>query len=309
MLIEALPQPGILRDAVAPLTSLMHRSMEVCSAEGCRRRLPAWSGFWGGNHGCFANSDWFCSFGCMEKGIAEAIEIGRAQLHSRPAVVNRMPLGLMLMGRGVITHEQLKAALAARGTSTLRIGQVLMQNFGVEEEAITQSIAGQSSCAVFRAKAVQESLLHSVPLELVERFGMVPVHISQNRKNLYVGFNGLIDRGILYALEMMLGCHTEPCILSDSTFQALLEKIRGRGADRTGMKGFSTSEEIASMICSRALKTRDACVRFTTCGDSIWTRIAGSEKTIDLLFARYPDVCHTAGNLKSSIAAADEDHG
>lgn len=288
VLNEIVPQALESRTTLKPFYDMVQRSGVACSSNGCKHRLAAWAGFWGSNRGCFANSDWFCSMECLERGLIRAVESSRALTHSRPAVVNRMPLGLILMARGIITHEQLKQALSSRDDHSGRIGQILMKRFGVPEEAVTQAIAAQGSCAVFRAASVHESLLDSVPLDLVERLRMVPVHFSKGRKNLYVGFNGQVDRGILYALEHMLECHTEPCIVADSTFYSLLEKVRQRSENQVVIKSFCSSSEIAEMVCNYAAKIRNASVRHTTCGDDVWVRISGSYTHVDFLFARFP---------------------
>jgi hypothetical protein len=285
------------------LTAFAQRSSRQCSAPGCRSRLPAWSGFWGGKRGLFANADWYCDIACLEHGLARAMESSRAQPSTRAPFVNRMPIGLILMARGVITHDQLKLALAERKNSSRPIGQTLMRQVDIEEDDITQAIASQSSCPVLRPSSIHESCIHTTPLELIEKFGMLPVHFSPTRAHLYVGFKGVVDRNILYALEQMLQCHTEPCIISDSNFHLLLEKVRSQMTNQVVIDSYCSSTEIASTVCDYAAKVRNATVRYTTVGESIWIRVAASNHNIDLIFARYLNSYAETSSLKVEPAS------
>ena len=60
-----------------------------------------------------------------------------------------MPLGLVLLAQGWITHPQLQAALEAQKASGQgRIGDWLQQSCGLPEERVTRGLGVQWSCPV-----------------------------------------------------------------------------------------------------------------------------------------------------------------
>jgi hypothetical protein len=93
---------------------------------------------------------WVCSASCMERVIADAV---RGQIESwEPAPAERalrMPLGLILLSRGWISHRELQEALAAqRHAQEGRIGEWLHHLHGISEETIAKGLAIQWNCAV-----------------------------------------------------------------------------------------------------------------------------------------------------------------
>ena len=62
---------------------------------------------------------------------------------------HRVPLGLVLLAQGWITHPQLQTALEAqRASGQGRIGDWLTQSCGLPEERITRGLGVQWSCPV-----------------------------------------------------------------------------------------------------------------------------------------------------------------
>lgn len=93
---------------------------------------------------------WVCSATCMERVIADAV---RGQIESwQPTPAERalrMPLGLILLSRGWISHRELQEALVAqRRAHEGRIGEWLHHLHGISEETIAKGLAIQWNCAV-----------------------------------------------------------------------------------------------------------------------------------------------------------------
>jgi hypothetical protein len=91
-----------------------------------------------------------CSASCMQQVIADAV---RSQIESwEPTPAERalrMPLGLILLSRGWISHRELQDALAAqRRAQDGRIGKWLHHLHGISEETIAKGLAIQWNCAV-----------------------------------------------------------------------------------------------------------------------------------------------------------------
>ena len=86
----------------------------------------------------------------MERMVADAV---RSQIQSWEPVpaerALRMPLGLILLSRGWISHRELQEALAAqRRAQDGRIGEWLHRLHGISEETITKALGIQWNCTV-----------------------------------------------------------------------------------------------------------------------------------------------------------------
>jgi hypothetical protein len=116
---------------------------------------------------------------------------------------HRVPLGLVLLAQGWITHPQLQAALEAQRSRGGRIGERLVEDFGLEAEQITRGLSMQWSCPVLSANGSSPRDMALVaPRVLVEEFGLLPLRVAGGRI-LYVGFEDRLDAAATLALEQM----------------------------------------------------------------------------------------------------------
>jgi hypothetical protein len=279
--------PSVKRLRPTAPQSLHHRGIEVCAANNCKARRPPWSGFWGLPRGYRSNHLWFCSLECLEVGLAHSLETMRAEDPGPLPATHRMPLGLTLLSRGVITEQELHRSVRLHRSSGERIGRCLIESTSLTEDDITTALASQWCCPVFPVRSIHESATELLPLEFVERLRMMAVHFVPRSRNLYVAFTDRVDRAALYAIEQMLDCHTEPCILSTETFNELVDRNRQRNGLQVVIETYCSSSEIARMVLNYAQQTRANETRQTCCGTSIWVRVLGSSAPVDLLFARY----------------------
>ena len=73
---------------------------------------------------------------------------------------HRVPLGLVLLAQGWITHPQLQAALEAqKQTGQGRIGDWLVQSCGLAEERVTRGLGVQWSCPVLAMNGFSPSAM------------------------------------------------------------------------------------------------------------------------------------------------------
>ena len=130
---------------------------------------------------------------------------------------HRVPLGLLLLSRQQVTIAQLRTVLDhQRAAGHGKIGEWL-QDFGfVTEQQVVAALARQWSCPVWRADCSPPGSipLPEIPVLLLESFRMIPVSFVPATLTLHVAFAGGIAYSMLYAIEQMLGCHTEPCLVS-----------------------------------------------------------------------------------------------
>jgi len=139
---------------------------------------------------------------------------------------HRVPLGLLLLANGLITHPQLQHALAMqRQAGTGRIGRWLRDEFGLEERCVTRALSVQWSCPVLTADGFDARAMALVmPRALVEALKLVPLRVVSD-KILYVGFEDRMDASSGLALERMSGLKVETGLVDGTQLDAARRRL------------------------------------------------------------------------------------
>jgi hypothetical protein len=239
--------------------------------------------------GAFLDGQRFCSPECLQVGL----DINLAELMTRPlrATVrrqHRIPLGLTLVSRGDIDTATLRSALQQQKQQPeRRIGQILIEMKAVTESQVTGAVASQWSVPVFKLNPdkVPQSALQ-IPVYLMERYGMIPVHFNQEGKRLHLAFAQTVDHSILYSIEKMLGVHTESCIADETTVTRLIALAAQIERPAEYVLKSMTQRELVSMLAGYAIRLRAERITATRCHDQIWARTVGkAESATHFLFA------------------------
>jgi hypothetical protein len=236
------------------------------------------TGFWFNDH------QWFCSSRCLEESLEDSLLGYFFKDRSTTPVRTTMPMGLMMLNRGVITDPQLREAIELQRISGERIGACLQRLAPISEHDIASVVATQWGCPVFPADSVQPGCALLVPCSLIDRYRMLPVHLVSQGRRLFVGFSDKVNHTALLAVEQMLGCNTEACILPES---ALLQGIECRKHDTAGEVAMGrprTAAETARMILSYAQQTAAGTLRLREVEGNIWVRFFSSRSHLDLVF-------------------------
>jgi hypothetical protein len=132
----------------------------------------------------------------------ESREGGSVEDHAQQH--HRIPLGLILLTRGWITHAQLQHALdMQRRAGVGRIGQWLVEECGLEQERVTRALSIQWGCPVLPMNGFEpDAMALSVPKLLVEALGILPLRIAGGRI-LYLAFTDRLDASAAFAMERM----------------------------------------------------------------------------------------------------------
>jgi hypothetical protein len=204
----------------------------------------------------------------------------------------RMPLGLVLLSRGLISQEQLRQALQAqKRNGDGKVGEWLVRLGAVSEKQVTLALAVQQQAPVF--SGVPEGSLAGnflFPGELMHRYRCVPILNSPPKATLYVGFLDSVDRAFLCSLESVMGCNTQPSMLPTRLFRDLLEQRSSMTHDVIRFSHQQAGDQVAHTISAYARRTAAQQCRLARCGSLLWTRLsAGGEPHLDLLFQMSPD--------------------
>lgn len=282
---------GGLTQWVPRLQTKLNSVVSHCADEQCgaSRRFAGWMR--SGEDGIVVETEWYCSATCFERGAIRRFYELLSVPESRARRMHRIPLGLILMSRGVIDQAQLNAALAAqKDAGTGKIGEWLVRLAAIDERQVTKALSEQWCCPVLRSSIVPPCFTASVPVGLLEHHRMIPVHHSDSPPTTYIAFSEYIDHSVLYGMSQMLRCRVEPCLVTESTLNRSLETLGAAARqdevvfdDRTGSLA---GREMARITRNYAVQFHADEARLVNCGEHLWVRLMRKRQKLDLLFRR-----------------------
>jgi Type II secretion system (T2SS), protein E, N-terminal domain len=256
----------------------------------CGHSSSIWHRITRQSRGILIGGSAYCADQCLDKILTDTLQQLRCPAGGFvTAAAHRIPLGLVLLSRRQITAEELRTAIEAqRVAGRGRIGEWLQTLGFVTEYQITTALARQWSCPVLRvlpgAGGVSRGPL--IPVHLLESFAMIPVEYVESTSTLHIAFAEGIDRSVLYALEQMLTCRTEPCLVAPTALrQRLRTSFEHRGPGEVVFDGMSDIGECVRIIRSYCTRVAPSEIRLVLCGAVFWVRLLCAPKnSLDLLF-------------------------
>lgn len=212
---------------------------------------------------------WACSTGCMERIVADAV---RSQMDSwepdaaaRPL---RMPLGLIFLSRGWITHRELREALEAqRSAGAGRIGEWLGRLHGISEATIAKAMGIQWNCAVLRSVTPGTVFATSlIPAFVCCRYGLALLRQRQDEV-FYLAGKYCADHAASRAVEHMLGAPVQAVFLEDSAWSSVASDAADSVETDSGRDG------IVTCIAELVERSRPANARLVRIHDHLWLRM------------------------------------
>jgi len=269
-----------------------------CDQRDCARRRKIWRALRRPSRTILWQGARYCLESCLERALTERLALPGGGLPPT-AAPHRIPLGLLLLSRRQLTADQLRVALATqRSAGRGRIGEWLQTLGFASEQQITAAVARQWSRPLLRANSFLPSRIASrtssrgpqIPHTLLEDFGLVPVDYVESTGTLHVAFSQGIDYGVLYAIEQIAGCRTEPCMAAPSFVrQNLQSRSRRREENETVFDHVASAAEFSRIVasyCARLAVSEIglASIRLASAGPQIWVRLfRPSGSPLDLL--------------------------
>ena len=240
-------RPGML-----PLRSMPQEAVNhVCGAEGC---ASAWRKPWKNRTRPIFEDEWGCSSKCIQKIVAATVrrETGEGVDADTTPHRHRVPLGLVLLAQGWITHPQLRAALdAQRNSGHGRIGDWLAESCGLDQQRITRGLGMQWNCPVFTTDGFTPGAMALVmPKRFVVEFGLVPLRVA-GRSVLYLAAQDKLNAAPALAIEHMSGLKVESGLLGEARFQEVREGILAAESVPVTMGNVPDEEALALRITRR----------------------------------------------------------
>jgi hypothetical protein len=257
-----------------------------CNAPDCHgRRL--WGRISDGAGSAQLHGRRYCFPACFEQELRRRFSEVRVPASRRSRPPHRVPLGLLMLSRGELSHEQLRRALEAqRQSGSGRIGEWIQKLGYVHEQQVTAALGAQWSCPVLRTLPANVAEC-KVPFQLLRRFRMAPVHYSRPTGVLHIAFAADIEYRALLAIEEILECKAEPCLADATALYTLLARMEehGRGTDQA-FEGVRGPEEMTRITSSYAAKLGADDMRLVGCAEYFWVRIEGRKDSANLLFTQ-----------------------
>ena len=230
---------------------------------------------------------WFCSSGCAEPAVRSRVEQLMAARTGAARHPNRIPLGLILLSRGDLSEGQLQAALEAQRTGQpRRIGEwVQILNFANEQ----QVLAGLGMQWAIPVLSTIPNGLHMcarlLPVELRRDLRLVPVRFVETTRELYVATSASVDYVVLHAIEQMLDCRVQPCLVGERVMSKWVETSCEHGEDPAQQfERVANPSEIVRITSSYAARLSSDDLRIVRCGPHIWVRLSRRNDVIHLVF-------------------------
>lgn len=266
----------------------LRRMFPRCDNPRCANERSLWPSVRRRSAGIHIEGRWVCGESCFEEflgGLLDAMAPSASRWKPAP---HRLPIGLVLLSRGMIRDDQLREALdRQRLAGNHRLGYWLQQIGAATEDTITSALATQWACPVFPL-ASDRSFLHCyamLPAAVIKAARMLPVYASRDRNSLYIAFVDGIDHGWLRSAEHILGCRTVPCLVSESAFNRAIEDISCRTRSEEFLFDSVTDiREMSRIATSFAMQLRASSVQLTGSREFAWVRIHSAEIWRDVLF-------------------------
>jgi len=243
----------------------------ACGNEEC---ASTWTAPWRNRRRPIFEGQWGCSGRCVLAMVKAAVnrEMGDGEDVVAPHR-HRVPLGLVMLAQGWITHQQLRQALEAqRVNGSGRIGDWLVAECGLETEQITRGLSMQWSCPVLSMKGFEpEAMALAVPRVFVEEFGVLPLRVAGQRI-LYLAFEDRLDASAALALEQMTELKVESGLMDGAQFREARATLLRCDAVEANLETVASTASLAARITAILEQKQPVAARLVRLRQYYWLR-------------------------------------
>jgi len=245
----------------------------LCSNLEC---TSGWTMPWRNRRRPIFEGQWGCSGRCVLAMVRAAVrrELGDGEIATPIPHRHRVPLGLLMLAQGWITHPQLQRALAAqRESGTGRIGEWLIRECGLTVEQITRGLSLQWGCPVLTTEGFSpEAMSLAMPRVFVESFGMLPLRVAGSRI-LYLGFADRLDAAAAFAIERMTELKVESGVVEGSQFEAARNRLLTCDGVESTLQRTEDKDAMAAKITAILEQKQPIASRLVRVHQNYWLRM------------------------------------
>jgi len=256
----------------------------ACGNQECSR----WMRPWEDRRRPIFEKDWGCTPRCVKALVRAAVQREQGEGHTENDHGHhrhRVPLGLVLLAQGWITHPQLRHALEVqRRAGTGRIGRWLIDECGLQEERVTRALSVQWRCPVLPMEGFDpQKMALAVPRVLIERLRIVPLRIAAERI-LYLAFEDHLDASAAFAIGQMSGLKVESGLMVGTELKRARERLLDCDFVDAIHEYVVEAETISESIAALLSKTQPKASRLIRVHQFYWLRMwleSGAMGTVD----------------------------
>ncbi|MBC8309170.1 MAG: Flp pilus assembly complex ATPase component TadA [Phycisphaerales bacterium] len=140
----------------------------------------------------------------------------------------RRKIGEILLEEGLITREQLDAAIAAASGTTKKVGEVLQEQGICDEKAIVLALAnqfGMTYLALDGSDDGPEPNLDLIPKDVIQKHSIIP--LAKKNDKLQLVIHDPMNLELLDLLRFRLNCELEPVLSTKTAIQEYISKETG----------------------------------------------------------------------------------
>jgi len=262
------------RQGMLPQHVAVPETQRMCGAPGCN---GGWTMPWKNRRRPIFEQEWGCSTKCISTLVGAAVrrETGDAVLGTRDEPHrHRVPLGLVLLAQGWISHPQLQTALEAqRASGRGRIGDWLAQGCGLDEERITRGLGVQWSCPVLTMDGFSAASMALVmPKRLIAEFGLIPLRIAGSTL-LYMAFEERMNAAVALGVEQMCGLKVESGLLPGTQFEQARAAVLAADGVAVKFKPVADRDALTAGIVRAVEQTQPVATRLVRIHQYYWLRM------------------------------------
>jgi hypothetical protein len=242
--------------------------------------------------GYYLESGWYCSEGCLEKGVARRLE-KRSHNREKPAPASfQLKLEHILIGNGAITRQGLDQALSEPFAGEReRLSHRLLTLGLVKERDVTLALSKLFNIPVITLndRNIPPGVLNMIPVEIVRRHGFFPLDFQTAERRLVLITHDPAAVPVMVNLRGILDCQIAIYLGDESMVRAMIEQYSRLSGD---LKSGDTSDtpcdtgdpvDVARCIVGRAKKIEARSLKVDCFDDFIWTRFVVGHKPLDLV--------------------------
>jgi len=293
--------PAGTKPAFKPLTSDPEQG--ECANPDCK---GSWTLPWRSKRRLTFEGKYACRGRCLEGIIKTAIA---REGGDRFRAVNvephrhRVPLGLVMLAQGWITHPQLQKALESqRITGKGRVGDWLVSECGIETECVARALSIQWSCPTLTTDGFSPQTMAAVlPKLFIKEYNILPLRIAGS-KILYLGFQDHLDASAAFAVERICDLRTESGMVPEQEFRAARNRLLECNFPPVTRKSVSDGDALAASVSAVIEKKQPASARLVRLHQYYWLRI-GRETEQKAIAGVVPSGVHDVSDYLFIIGA------
>lgn len=256
-----------------PASPRQAQQRRLCGNAEC---TSGWTMPWRSRRRPIFEAQWGCSGRCVLGMVKAAVrrELGDRAESSVAPHRHRVPLGLLMLAQGWITHPQLQKALAAQRQSGMgRIGEWLMSECGLEGEQIVRGLSMQWGCPVLTTEGFSPVAMALVmPKLFIERFGLLPLRVAGSRI-LYLGFADRLDASAAFATEQMAELKVESGVVEGASFEAARSRLMACDEVEMKLEALEDRDAMAARITALLEQKQPIASRLVRVHQYFWLRM------------------------------------